>query len=152
MMRCIVSVLQAEQGWQLKAAAMLSSLLSVRWAQLLRSELKQPCCMSQAEAWIMGASCKCSGTPFPAWASQWLHSCVMLDPKVNSLPTCLLPCRCLHCRREYGPPTHIPRLHGACLAESYFTAIREAGAIQRLVELLDQGSTSRITEIAAKTL
>lgn len=42
---------------------MLSSLFSVSWAQLLLSELKQPCCMSQAEACIMGASCKCSSTP-----------------------------------------------------------------------------------------
>ena len=36
--------------------------------------------------------------------------------------------------------------------DQFFSAIREAGAIQRLVKLLDHGPTSRTTEIAAKTL
>ncbi len=36
--------------------------------------------------------------------------------------------------------------------DQFFSAIREAGAIQRLVRLLDSGSTNRTTEIAAKTL
>ena len=36
--------------------------------------------------------------------------------------------------------------------DHFFSAIREAGAIQRLVRLLDFGPTSRTTEIAAKTL
>lgn len=36
--------------------------------------------------------------------------------------------------------------------DQFFSAIREAGAIQRLVRLLDSGSTHRTTEIAAKTL
>ena len=36
--------------------------------------------------------------------------------------------------------------------DHFFSAIREAGAIQRLVRLLDSGSTHRTTEIAAKTL
>lgn len=38
------------------------------------------------------------------------------------------------------------------LGEEYFTAIRESGALQTLVSLLDSGPNSRITEIAAKTL
>lgn len=38
------------------------------------------------------------------------------------------------------------------LGAEYFTAIRESGALQRLVALLDSGPRSRITEIAAKTL
>lgn len=38
------------------------------------------------------------------------------------------------------------------LSTEYFAAIREAGALQRLVSLLDCGPKSRITEIAAKTL
>lgn len=36
--------------------------------------------------------------------------------------------------------------------DQFFSAIREAGAIQRLVKLLEHGPTSRTTEIAAKTL
>ena len=36
--------------------------------------------------------------------------------------------------------------------DQFFSAIREAGAIQKLVKLLDHGPTSRTTEIAAKTL
>lgn len=36
--------------------------------------------------------------------------------------------------------------------EQYFPAMREAGAMQRLVELLERGPQSRVTEIAAKTL
>lgn len=36
--------------------------------------------------------------------------------------------------------------------QEYFTAIRESGALQTLVHLLDSGPDSRITEIAAKTL
>jgi len=34
----------------------------------------------------------------------------------------------------------------------FFAALREAGATQRLVELLEAGPHSRVTEIAAKTL
>ncbi len=37
-------------------------------------------------------------------------------------------------------------------SRDYFSSIRESGALQRLVALLDAGSTSRVTEIAAKTL
>lgn len=36
--------------------------------------------------------------------------------------------------------------------EEFFVTMRESGALQRLVALLDSGPTSRITEIAAKTL
>ncbi|KAK9861860.1 hypothetical protein WJX84_003228 [Apatococcus fuscideae] len=37
-------------------------------------------------------------------------------------------------------------------SRDYFSSIRESGALQRLVALLDAGSTSRVTEIAAKTI
>ncbi|KAK9864085.1 hypothetical protein WJX84_012086 [Apatococcus fuscideae] len=37
-------------------------------------------------------------------------------------------------------------------SRDYFSSIRESGALQKLVALLDAGSTSRVTEIAAKTL
>lgn len=36
--------------------------------------------------------------------------------------------------------------------QDFFVAIREAGTMQRLVALLEAGSHSRVTEIAAKTL
>ena len=37
-------------------------------------------------------------------------------------------------------------------SRDYFSSIRESGALQKLVALLDAGSTSRVTEIAVKTL
>jgi hypothetical protein len=37
-------------------------------------------------------------------------------------------------------------------SSEYFGALREAGALQRLVALLDGGATARVTEIAAKSL
>ena len=36
--------------------------------------------------------------------------------------------------------------------ERHFVALREAGVMQRLVQLLEQGPESRIPEIAARTL
>ena len=36
--------------------------------------------------------------------------------------------------------------------QDFFAAIREAGTMQRLVDLLEAGPNSRVTEIAAKTL
>ena len=36
--------------------------------------------------------------------------------------------------------------------EQYFPAMREAGAVQRLVQLLERGPQARVTELAAKTL
>ena len=36
--------------------------------------------------------------------------------------------------------------------EKHFVALREAGVMQRLVQLLEQSSESRIPEIAARTL
>lgn len=36
--------------------------------------------------------------------------------------------------------------------EKHFTALREAGVMQRLVQLLEQNPKTRIPEIAAKTL
>ena len=38
------------------------------------------------------------------------------------------------------------------MMEGNFQALREAGVMQRLVRLLEQGPQSRVTEIAAKTL
>ncbi len=75
-----------------------------------------------------------------------LHHCsVSLNPTASTLCDTQ---RCLQLVIERAAAV----VGNLSTTDQFFSAIREAGAIQRLVRLLDSGSTNRTTEIAAKTL